>query len=143
MQNNIPDRIGISPIVVTRRLPSRIIEALLIDDGLVRVREHSPFGRIVCQLLLVPERFRASFEINRVAKIFLPRENPGDGSFISSVRAVTFRLGWERDAEPICVIDRYLDLPLLPLVTMSRFERKKIKKALGKFLKAVDFFTFS
>ena len=30
-----------------------------------------------------------------------------------------------------------------PLDKRSRFERKKIKKALGKFPKAVDFFTFS
>jgi len=30
-----------------------------------------------------------------------------------------------------------------PTDTWSRFERKKIEKALGKFPKAVDFFTFS
>lgn len=30
-----------------------------------------------------------------------------------------------------------------PLDRTGRFERKKIKKALGKFPKAVDFFTFS
>ena len=33
--------------------------------------------------------------------------------------------------------------PQYPLDKRSRFERKKIKKALGKFPKAVDFFTFS
>lgn len=54
-----------------------------------RILEHGPFGRIVCQLLLVLKRFRASFKIDRMAEVFLPHENPGDRGVIPSVRAVT------------------------------------------------------
>ena len=55
----------------------------------MRILEDYPLGGIVRQFFLVPERFCASFEIDRMAEVFLPRENPGDRRIIPSVRAVT------------------------------------------------------